>query len=298
MAFKKEAELKAVEDLSASQDVDYSDLLKKLSEPFSKEQIKQRVGWTDRNGKDHLVNYVEWHSVVRRLNEISPTWELKVVSSTQEKDCVVVVGELKIEGITRSGIGTCRGSDEKAWKGAASDLIKRLAVLFGVAIELYESDEDVTADSSERKSNNPATANQLKYIQDLCDKNDKDINKLSARLFSKHSSKLLFDEAKKLIDELKGNTHATEAAKPIVQAKAAPEGVSIDDEEPNGEEGDWRAVVMHFGRHKGEKLGDLPKDWLKWAIESWQPKEFKGKFNDTDLKLRRALDSIEDADLD
>jgi hypothetical protein len=39
----------------------FAALLKKLSGGIRKEDIKQREGWKERNGRVHYVDYVEWH---------------------------------------------------------------------------------------------------------------------------------------------------------------------------------------------------------------------------------------------
>lgn len=63
---------------------------------------------------------------------------------------------------------------------------------------------------------------------------------------------------------------------------------------------DWKDVHIHFGKKhgpgcdgdhpKGKQLGELGDNALKWYQENYEPKEFRGKFNPDDLRLRRALD--------
>lgn len=134
--------VKEQEVVDASSSMIPEELIKELSAPFDPKDIKERVGWTTKGGKEVVVKYVEWSTVVERLNEVCPAWSATIISATQQGSQVVVHMNLEINGITRSGIGIGKGSDEKAWKGAASDAIKRAAVNFGVALNLYENDEN------------------------------------------------------------------------------------------------------------------------------------------------------------
>ncbi len=57
------------------------------------------------------------------------------------------------------------------------------------------------------------------------------------------------------------------------------------------EGGKWQAVVLHFGKNKGTKLGVLEKPSLKWYADEWQPKPFGNKpVSQDDTLLRAALD--------
>lgn len=54
----------------------------------------------------------------------------------------------------------------------------------------------------------------------------------------------------------------------------------------------WEKVVIHFGQKRGTSLGQLAdENKIKWWIDEWQPKEFKGKIAEDDLMLRAALDA-------
>lgn len=52
----------------------------------------------------------------------------------------------------------------------------------------------------------------------------------------------------------------------------------------------WEAVI-HFGKNKDRMLGELDDNQLRWYQQTWQPKEFNGRFSDNDLSLRAALDA-------
>lgn len=53
---------------------------------------------------------------------------------------------------------------------------------------------------------------------------------------------------------------------------------------------DWRDAVIHFGKNKGRRLGDLDQRSLAWYITDWQPKPYKGRISDHDAVLREMLD--------
>lgn len=53
---------------------------------------------------------------------------------------------------------------------------------------------------------------------------------------------------------------------------------------------DWRDAVIHFGKNKGRRLGDLDQRSLAWYIKDWQPKPYKGRISDHDAVLREMLD--------
>jgi hypothetical protein len=60
---------------------------------------------------------------------------------------------------------------------------------------------------------------------------------------------------------------------------------------PSAVGGSWRNVVLHFGKNKGQSLGELPENSLSWYAEKWQPKPYGDKgISEADLNLRAALD--------
>jgi uncharacterized protein (DUF3820 family) len=84
-----------------------------------------------------------------------------------------------------------------------------------------------------------------------------------------------------------------EAPKPVSKPKAEPKPETADNSEPSIV--DALNTVLHFGKNKGQTLGQLPKNSLDWYIKEWQPKSYNGKpIPDVDLSLRAALDAIRD----
>ena len=118
---------------------DTRETLDRLGVAFPKHAIKQREG-----GSGRRFDYVETHTVIRRLNEVAGTWDFQIKSLDLRGDLYVCVGALTIPGLgTREGIGVQKVSErggEDLVKGASSDALKKAATLFGVALDLYGPD--------------------------------------------------------------------------------------------------------------------------------------------------------------
>lgn len=109
-----------------------------LTRPFPKEAIKQRKG----NGGIYL-NYVETHTVIRRLIEATGNnFNFKVLSIDQTPELVMATVELEIGGSKRQHVGTARvaGNPDDCVKSAISDSLKKASTLFGISLELYGTD--------------------------------------------------------------------------------------------------------------------------------------------------------------
>lgn len=120
------------------------ELLDNCSGATDAKYVKQREGWTDRQGQKHMVEYVEWHYVADLLDALVPSWGHKVVSVYQLGDIFAVTASITIFGVTREGVGTgdvMKG--EMGLKKAESDALKRAAVKFGIARDLYQKEENV-----------------------------------------------------------------------------------------------------------------------------------------------------------
>src|SRR5207237_513209 len=117
-------------------------ILDELQGPLPEQLVKQRVGWTDRSGREHEVDYIEWHVVADILDRVTPEWSHAVRDIKQIGGLVAVTASITIRGVTREGIGTGEAIDEKGIKKAEHDALKRAAVKFGIARELYRKDAD------------------------------------------------------------------------------------------------------------------------------------------------------------
>jgi hypothetical protein len=191
----------------------FEEVLARLREPLPEEAIKQRVGWTDRLGRDHEVDYVEWHVVADILDEVAPDWSHGVKSLVQIGPLVAVTVSITIRGVTREGIGTGEAIDEKGIKKAEHDALKRAAVKFGVARELYRRDdypepEPAAAIRPEqavaRTIADLVTPKQLVAIRAIANANGLDAEKRSIELYNCKPEELSRRAASALIDELKG----------------------------------------------------------------------------------------------
>jgi hypothetical protein len=121
----------------------FTNTLRALKQQVDPNVIKTREGWKDRNGNMHMVEYVEWHTVADILDRVAPTWEHAVRNVTQIGDMVAVTAAITIDGVTREGVGTGTAESEMGIKKAEHDALKRAAVKFGIARELYQRESEV-----------------------------------------------------------------------------------------------------------------------------------------------------------
>lgn len=113
-----------------------------LEKQFTGKEIKQRKG-----NFGAQIDYVEVQLVIQRLNDaFDGLWSFKVLEHEIIGDEAIVLGELSCNGITKQQFGNSKitvskkgevvstGDDLKA---AASDSLKKCAVIFGVGLHLY-----------------------------------------------------------------------------------------------------------------------------------------------------------------
>jgi hypothetical protein len=121
----------------------FAKTLSTLKQPVDPRLIKTREGWTDRQGNKHLVEYVEWHTVADILDRVAPTWSHSVRGIVQIGDMVAVTCAITIDGVTREGVGTGNAENETGIKKAEHDALKRAAIKFGIARELYQRESEI-----------------------------------------------------------------------------------------------------------------------------------------------------------
>ena len=113
-----------------------------LEKPFTPEQIRQRKG---RNG---MLDYVEGHSVIQRLNEaLEGAWSFEIVHHEVREEEVVVIGRLSAGGIVKMAFGGSQVTREREsgalisisddLKAASTDAMKKCATFLGVGLHLY-----------------------------------------------------------------------------------------------------------------------------------------------------------------
>ena len=121
----------------------FTNTLRTLRQPIDPKLVKTREGWRDRNGQVHTVEYVEWHTVADLLDRVAPTWSHAVRGIVQIGDMVAVTAAITIDGVTREGVGTGTADNETGIKKAEHDALKRAAIKFGIARELYQRESEV-----------------------------------------------------------------------------------------------------------------------------------------------------------
>lgn len=131
----------------------FSTTLKELRKNVDPQLVKQREGWRDRNGHIQMVDYVEWHTVADILDETAPNWSHAVKDIRQIGEIMTVTVAITIDGITREGIGTGAAQSEIGIKKAEHDALKRAAVKFGIARDLYRKESDVIEHQGSAVSN-------------------------------------------------------------------------------------------------------------------------------------------------
>lgn len=137
--------------------LDFSTTLNELKKTVDPALIRQRAGRRDRNGQMHMVEYVEWHTVADILDEHAPNWGHTVKDIRAIGDIITVTVAINIDGVTREGVGTGKTASETGIKKAEHDALKRAAVKFGIARELYKKEfeaadhEEFVSQSVERR---------------------------------------------------------------------------------------------------------------------------------------------------
>jgi hypothetical protein len=122
--------------------LEFSATLRELKKRVDPHLVKQREGWRDHNGNVQMVDYVEWHTVADILDETAPNWAHAVKDIRQIGDLMIVTVAITIDGVTREGIGTGLAQRETGIKKAEHDALKRAAVKFGIARELYKTESE------------------------------------------------------------------------------------------------------------------------------------------------------------
>jgi hypothetical protein len=197
--------------------IGFSTTLRSLKQQVDPSQIRTREGWTDRQGNTHMVEYVEWHTVADILDRIAPTWSHSVRSIQLIGDIVAVVASITIDGVTREGVGTGTAESEMGIKKAEHDALKRAAVKFGIARELYQRESEVierqgTVPPAEQFPRDPlaksmadlVTPKQLGMIRALAREAGIDADEESMSVLQCRTEELSKRAASSFIDHLKG----------------------------------------------------------------------------------------------
>lgn len=113
-----------------------NDLLKKLSEPLTADQIDFRVQSINKGGYATILAYKDARVDINRLNDVcGMNWERK--HNNGNHNCVVSIYDAENKHwVSREDTGT--ESNTEAAKGLASDSFKRACFNWGIGIELYD----------------------------------------------------------------------------------------------------------------------------------------------------------------
>jgi hypothetical protein len=134
--------IEAVVETATDNVLDFGSTLRELRKNVDPNLVRQREGWRDRNGNVQMVEYVEWHTVADILDETAANWDHTVKDIRQVGDIMTVTVAISIDGVTREGIGTGVAHSEMGIKKAEHDALKRAAVKFGIARDLYKREFD------------------------------------------------------------------------------------------------------------------------------------------------------------
>ncbi|MGH9946128.1 MAG: Rad52/Rad22 family DNA repair protein [Pyrinomonadaceae bacterium] len=196
--------------------LDFSTTLRELRKHVDPNRLRQREAWRDRNGNVRTVDYIEWHTVADILDETAPNWAHSVKDIRVVGDYITVTVAISIDGITREGIGTGSARSEMGIKKAEHDALKRAAVKFGIARDLYkrefdafERDETPTAEKADfpadpvaKTLSDMVTTKQLGMIRAIAREKDLDADSECESLLKCKISELSRKAASVLIDHL------------------------------------------------------------------------------------------------
>jgi hypothetical protein len=203
----------------------FANTLRALKQPVDQRFVKAREGWTDRQGNMHMVEYVEWHTVADILDRVAPTWSHAVRDVKQVGDIVAVTAAITIDGVTREGVGTGTAESEMGIKKAEHDALKRAAVKFGIARELYQRESEVIEkqgaapqagqfprDPLAKSMSDLVTPKQLGMIRALAREAGVDVDEECQSVLECKADELSKRAASSFIDHLKGLNQEAAAA--------------------------------------------------------------------------------------
>lgn len=129
-------------DTATSNVLDFASTLRELKRGVDPNLVRQRAAHRGSDGRVHMVDYVEWHTVADILDEHAADWSHTVKDIRSIGEIITITVAITINGVTREGIGTGRAASETGIKKAEHDALKRAAVKFGIARELYKREFD------------------------------------------------------------------------------------------------------------------------------------------------------------
>jgi hypothetical protein len=196
----------------------FTSTLKELRKNVEPEMVRHRSGWRDREGKMRTIEYIEWHSVADVLDRTAPNWGHSVKDIRTVGEFVIVTVAITIDGVTREGIGTGSARSEMGIKKAEHDALKRAAVKFGIARDLYKRETDqsdattgenaVPAEPVARSIAELITTKQLAMIRAIARERGVDADEICKQQMKCRVSELSRRAASSLIDRLQSEPSA------------------------------------------------------------------------------------------
>lgn len=220
-----------VVSLALAGTANFTNTLRSLRQPMDPKLVKTREGWTDRAGNTHMVEYVEWHAVADLLDRLTPTWSHSVRNIVQIGETVAVTAAITIDGVTREGVGTGTADNETGIKKAEHDALKRAAIKFGIARDLYQRESEVIEkqgggpqagdfprDPLAKSMADLVTPKQLGMIRALGREANVDVDEECQSVLRCKTDELSKRAASSFIEHLKGMQQETAANSPMRRA--------------------------------------------------------------------------------
>lgn len=255
-----------------------NDIINKLRAPFPEDRIEWRIQScgekTDGTVWARVLAYIDNRSAMERLDEVfGLDWSHREEFHNIGNSAVCVV---TITTAGRTVTGSCevelnKGDDIDPFKSAASGAMKRAVVNLGIGRYLYDLPE-AWAVISDRGKHQGKTKQGTRFRWDAP---SLDGAARATTEASYHSNYVAIDH---LVPSINSAARSpTPATAPAVT--------------PVADAGDWRSVVIPFGKQQGKTLGSLPAASLKWWQDNYQPKPYKDRISDKDKAFRAALDA-------
>ena len=148
--------------------LNFSSTLRELRKHVDPDLVRQREGRRDNSGNVHMVEYIEWHTVADILDEVAPNWTHTVKDIRAIGDIMIVTAAITIDSVTREGVGTGRARSETGIKKAEHDALKRAAVKFGIARDLYKKENETLGSETPSQDGSQIPADHVaKNLGDL-----------------------------------------------------------------------------------------------------------------------------------
>jgi hypothetical protein len=258
-------------------------IIEQLRKPFQPSRIEWRLQSSGEKADGSIwgrcLAYIDNRAAMERLDEVfglnwSQAEEFKQIGSQAVCTVTITIESMTEEGRPlfpyRSVTGSCAveaNGDIDPFKSAASGAMKRAVVNLGIGRYLYDMPEAwAVIDPKGKYDGKTKSGNRFRW-------NPPGLDAVIAPQATVEDSAphVAFDAS------------FTKTS----PAPAAPAPVQSD--------GTWRTVVIPFGKQKGQTLGQLPPNSLKWWRENYQPKPYNGKISAKDKSFRDSLDQSAEA---